>query len=339
VAVLDRWQRPLGHLRISVTDRCNLRCAYCMPEDEYVWLPRPDLLTFEEITRVTRVFVSLGLAHVRLTGGEPLLRRDLPTLVAHLARLEGLTDLAMTSNGVLLADNAGALRQAGLRRMTVSLDTLDPRRFVTLTRRDELTRVLAGIDAATRTFGTVKFDTVLMRGVNDDELEALVDFADTTGAEIRFIEYMDVPGATRWAPTTVVSQAEILGRLETKYGAVEPLPADGPAPAGRFRLPHGQVIGIIASTTQPFCATCDRIRLTADGHLFFCLYATRGLDLRTPLRAGASDLDLASLITDAWQARADRGAAERLATPDRTAFIPAASLRSQPHLEMHTRGG
>jgi cyclic pyranopterin phosphate synthase len=296
-------------------------------------------LTFEEITRVTRVFVSLGLAHVRLTGGEPLLRRDLPTLVAHLARLEGLTDLAMTSNGVLLADNADALRQAGLRRMTVSLDTLDPRRFVTLTRRDELTRVLAGIDAATRTFGTVKLDTVLMRGVNDDELEALVDFADTTGAEIRFIEYMDVPGATRWAPTTVVSQAEILERLKARYGAVEPLPADGPAPAGRFRLPHGQVIGIIASTTQPFCATCDRIRLTADGHLFFCLYATRGLDLRTPLRAGASDLDLASLITDAWQARADRGAAERLATPDRTAFIPAASLRSQPHLEMHTRGG
>jgi cyclic pyranopterin phosphate synthase len=339
VAVLDRWQRPLGHLRISVTDRCNLRCAYCMPEDEYVWLPRPDLLTFEEITRVTRVFVSLGLSHVRLTGGEPLLRRDLPTLVAHLAAIDGLADLAMTSNGVLLSAEAGRLRDAGLSRMTVSLDTLDPARFAALTRRDDLPRVLAGIEAATQAFGTVKLDTVLMRGVNDDELGGLVDFAGAAGAEIRFIEYMDVPGATRWSPATVVSQAEILARLEAAYGSIAALPADGPAPAGRFRLPHGQVIGIIASTTQPFCATCDRIRLTADGHLFFCLYATGGLDLRTPLRAGASDGELASLIADAWQARTDRGAAERLATPDRGAFIAADSLRSRPHLEMHTRGG
>lgn len=310
-----------------------------MPEDEYVWLPRPDLLTFEEITRVTRVFVSLGLSHVRLTGGEPLLRRDLPTLVAHLAAIDGLADLAMTSNGVLLAAEAGRLRDAGLSRMTVSLDTLDPARFAALTRRDDLPRVLAGIEAATHAFGTVKLDSVLMRGVNDDELGALVDFAGAAGAEVRFIEYMDVPGATRWSSATVVSQAEILARLTTTYGAVAPLPADGPAPAGRFRLPHGQVIGIIASTTEPFCATCDRIRLTADGHLFFCLYATRGLDLRTPLRAGASDDALASLIADAWQARTDRGAAERLATPDRGAFIPADSLRSRPHLEMHTRGG
>lgn len=310
-----------------------------MPEDDYVWLPRPDLLTFEEIARVTRVFVGLGVAHVRLTGGEPLLRRDLRTLVGHLAGIEGLADLAMTSNGVLLAGEAVGLRAAGLTRMTVSLDTLDAARFAALTRRDDLPRVLAGIEAATAAFGTVKLDTVLMRGVNDDELEALVDFAGATGAEIRFIEYMDVPGATRWSPQTVVSLSEILARLEAAYGGVDPLPAEGPAPAGRFRLRHGQVVGIIASTTQPFCATCDRIRLTADGHLFFCLYATRGLDLRTPLRAGASDTALASLIADAWQARTDRGAAERLTTPGRGAFIPADSLRSRPHLEMHTRGG
>ncbi len=339
MAVFDRWHRPLGHLRISVTDRCNLRCAYCMPEDDYVWLPRPDLLTFEEIARVTRVFTDLGVTHVRLTGGEPLLRKSLPSLVAQLAAVPGIRDLAMTTNGVLLDAHVDALKSAGLSRLTVSLDTLDPARFQSLTRRDELPRVLSGIASASRTYGALKLDTVVMRDVNDDELDALVGFAREQHAEVRFIEYMDVGGATRWSPGRVVSKAEMLTRLTERFGAIETLPPDGPAPAGRFRLPHGQVFGIIASTTEPFCATCDRIRLTADGQLFFCLYGTRGMDLRAPLRSGATDQDLAALIAEAWQHRTDRGAEQRRLLDDRGAFVPADSLRRQPHLEMHTRGG
>jgi cyclic pyranopterin phosphate synthase len=339
VPVLDHWGRPLGHLRISVTDRCNLRCAYCMPEEDYVWLPRPDLLTFEELTRVTRIMTGLGVGHVRLTGGEPLLRRHLPVLVESLARIDGVRDLAMTTNGVLLAGMARPLRDAGLQRITVSLDTLDPARFLQLTRRQELPRVLDGIAAARTTFGTLKLDTVLMRDVNDDELIPLVDFARESAGEIRFIEYMDVPGATRWSPGLVVSHDEIVARLADAYGPVEALPPAGPAPAARVRLPHGQVVGIIASTTRPFCDTCDRIRLTADGQLFFCLYATRGLDLRTPLRRGDSDEAIAAMIAGAWRARRDRGAEERASVGDRGAFIPADMLRARPHLEMHTRGG
>jgi cyclic pyranopterin phosphate synthase len=337
--LLDRWQRPLGHLRISVTDRCNLRCAYCMPEPDYVWLPKATVLTFEELTRLTRIFAGLGVRHVRLTGGEPLLRAQVAELTAQIAGLGVLDDLAMTTNGVLLAPQAKRLRDAGLRRITVSLDTLQRDRFEALTRRDHLAEVLAGIDEAVDTFGTVKIDTVLMGGVNDDEVEALVAFAGARNAEIRFIEYMDVPGATHWTPAKVVSREAILRRVERALGTVETLPPDGPAPASRFRLASGQTFGIIASTTTPFCATCDRIRLTADGHLFFCLYATRGLDIRTPLRDGASNEDLAAIIASAWRQRTDRGAEVRLTAPDRSAFIAVEDLRRAPHLEMHTRGG
>ena len=309
-----------------------------MPEPDYVWLPRETLLTFEELTRVTRIFARLGVGHVRLTGGEPLLRADITTLTAQLAEL-GLDDLAMTTNGVLLAPQAARLREAGLKRITVSLDTLQPERFTQLTRRDQLRDVLAGIDAATDVFGAIKIDTVLMRGVNDGEMEALLQFAGARGAELRFIEYMDVPGATRWLPELVVSRAAILERVASAYGAINGLPAEGPAPAVRFALPSGQSFGIIASTTTPFCATCDRIRLTADGHLVFCLYATGGLDIRGPLRSGATDAELAAIITNAWQMRADRGAEARLAAPDRGAYIAVADLRRAPQLEMHTRGG
>jgi cyclic pyranopterin phosphate synthase len=337
--ILDRWQRPLGHLRISVTDRCNLRCAYCMPETDYVWLPKTTLLTFEELTRVTRIFVGLGVRHVRLTGGEPLLRAQVADLTAQLSALGTLDDLAMTTNGVLLATHAERLRDAGLRRITVSLDTLVPDRFESLTRRNQLPDVLAGIEAAVRAFGSIKIDTVLMRGVNDDEMEALVAYAGALGAEIRFIEYMDVPGATHWDASKVVSRAAILERLGRAVGSIEALPPDGPAPASRFRLPSGQVFGVIASTTTPFCATCDRIRLTADGHLFFCLYATHGIDIRTPLREGATDDELSTLIASAWQQRADRGAEARLSAPDRSSFIAVEDLRRSPQLEMHTRGG
>ncbi|BCS33027.1 GTP 3',8-cyclase 1 [Luteitalea sp. TBR-22] len=337
--ILDRWQRPLGHLRISVTDRCNLRCAYCMPEPDYVWLPRTTLLTFEELTRVTRLVSALGVRHVRLTGGEPLLRAQVTDLTRQLSAIGSLDDIAMTTNGVLLAPLAPGLRDAGLRRITVSLDTLRADRFRELTRRDQLDDVLAGIEAASLAFGRIKIDTVLMRGTNDDEIEPLLAYAAQRGAEIRFIEYMDVPGATHWDAAKVVSREEILARVGRAFGPVEALPSDGPAPALRYRLASGQVFGIIASTTTPFCATCDRLRLTADGHLFFCLYATRGLDIRTPLRDGASDEELTALIRTAWQARTDRGAEARLAAPDRGAFVGVDALRKSPQLEMHTRGG
>jgi cyclic pyranopterin phosphate synthase len=337
--LLDTLQRPLRNLRLSVTDRCNLRCQYCMPEDEYAWLPKQDLLTFEEIDRLVGVFVALGVDKLRITGGEPLLRTNLPVLVEQLARHTTVRDLAMTTNGILLAPFAPALKAAGLGRVTVSLDTLRRERFITLARRDELARTLTGIDTAAREFPGFKLDTVVIRGVNDDEIPDLVAFARERGGEIRFIEYMDVGGATGWSAAQVVSRAEILERVADAFGPIAPAEKESSAPADRFRLPDGTPFGVIASTTAPFCRDCDRARLTADGVLYLCLYATRGLDLRAPLRAGASDADLSTLIAATWQARADRGAETRLGVPDRRPLIPVSSLKRDPHLEMHTRGG
>jgi GTP 3',8-cyclase len=339
VPVVDRLARPLGSLRISVTDRCNLRCQYCMPEEEYVWLPRQDILSFEEIVRLTRVFVSAGVRRVRITGGEPLLRRDLTLLVRQLAGVEGLQDLALTTNGVLLAELAPALRDAGLHRITVSLDTLQPDRFRALARFDELSRVLAGLDAARTHFDTVKIDSVLVRGTNDDEILALLDYGRTLGAEVRFIEYMDVGGATRWSPGRVVPRSEILRVIEVVHGPVTPELTDAWAPADRFTTRDGLVFGIISSTTEPFCRTCDRSRVTADGLWFRCLYAREGADLRGLLRSGASDAEVREIIETTWSVRDDRGAELRAAERDRTPFIPVSRLRRDPHLEMHTRGG
>ena len=211
--VIDRFERPLRSLRISVTDRCNLRCQYCMPETDYVWLPRESLLTFEEITTLVDLFTAAGVDRVRLTGGEPLLRRNLPDLIEMLAARPSIRDLALTTNGVLLANQADALRAAGLGRITISLDTLRADRFQTLTRFDALPAVLAGIDAARRAFDSVKLDTVVIRGDNDDELVPLLDYARSIDAEIRFIEYMDVGGATRWSMDEVVPRAEMLARI------------------------------------------------------------------------------------------------------------------------------
>ena len=341
--VLDTLGRPLRSLRVSVTDRCNLRCQYCMPEEEYAWLRRTDLLTFEEIERLVEIFTELGVDKVRLTGGEPLLRRDLPDLVHLLAGIPALRDLAMTSNGVLLARLAVALRAAGLHRVTVSLDTLRADRFRVLTRRDDHAAVLRGIEAVTAAgFGGLKLDTVVIRGVNEDELVDLVEFARGVGAEIRFIEYMDVGGATRWSREQVVSRAEILKHLETRYGPIAPIREETSAPAERFRLPDGTSFGIIASTTTPFCQTCDRSRLTADGTWLLCLYAQRGIDLRTPLRSGATRDELKTLITTGWTRRRDRGAEERKdleAIGHRGVLVQIDGLRQDPHLEMHTRGG
>src|SRR5690349_16245767 len=262
MTVLDALARPLGSLRISVTDRCNIRCRYCMPEDEYVWLPKSSILSFEEITRLARVFASLGAGKVRLTGGEPLLRHDLPALVRRLARTPGVEDLALTTNGLLLAEHVEELKQAGITRVTVSLDTLEPGRFQALTRSKNHADVLRGIAAARAALGGVKLNTVVMRGVNDDEIGEMIAFGRTASAEVRFIEYMDVGGATRWSMADVVSRAEMLERIAARFGPVTPLsePArrgQSAPPAERFRLPDGTVFGIIASTTAPFCRSCD----------------------------------------------------------------------------------
>lgn len=337
--IFDTERRPLANLRLSVTDRCNLRCQYCMPEPEYVWLPREDILQFEEIDRLVDVFLDLGVRKVRLTGGEPLLRKDVTHLVERLAQKDRIDDLAMTTNAVLLAPHAAALKRAGLHRLTVSLDTLQRDRFVQLARYDELARVRAGIDLAAPLFPGLKIDTVVIRGVNDDELMPLLEFAKARGAELRFIEYMDVGGATRWRMEDVVTRAEILDRVSQHYGQIHTMGDRGSAPADRFRLPDGTTFGIIASTTAPFCQDCDRSRLTADGLWYLCLYATRGTDLRAALRAGASNPELAALIADTWKARSDRGAEQRVALRDRSAMIPLSSLKRDPHLEMHTRGG
>jgi len=339
--LLDTLRRPLGSLRISVTDRCNLRCAYCMPEEEYVWLPKQSLLTFEEITRLARIFVGLGATKLRLTGGEPLLRHDLPTLVSQLATVAKPTDLAMTTNGMLLAAQVSGLRAAGLKRVTVSLDTLSPVKMEKHARTTRHADILSGIAAAAGAgFASVKINAVVIRGFNDDELVDLLEYGKRVGAEVRFIEYMDVGGATRWSMDDVVSQAEILDRLTRHYGVVrasERLSVS--TPAQDFVLPDGTRFGIIASTTQPFCRDCDRARLTADGTLFLCLYGRDGIDLREPLRNGATDSELSTLISRAWAARDDRGAERRLEVAERGALVTLEGLRADPHKEMHTRGG
>jgi GTP 3',8-cyclase len=341
--ITDTFGRPLASLRVSVTDRCNLRCQYCMPEEEYVWLPREDLLTFEEIRELVAIFTELGVDKVRLTGGEPLLRRDLPALVRMLAQTRGAKDLAMTTNGVQLAEHARALYEAGLHRVTVSLDTLRPERFRALTSRDVHQRVLSGIEAVRRVgFRGLKIDTVVMRGVNEDELVDLLEYGKRVGAEVRFIEYMDVGGATQWSRDKVFSRAEILEVLGRRYGRIDPIIEVSSAPAERFVLPDGTVFGVIASTTTPFCKTCDRSRLTADGQWLLCLYAQTGLDLRKPLRDGASREEVKALIASGWTRRRDRGAEERReleALGVRGVLVQIEGLRKDPHLEMHTRGG
>jgi cyclic pyranopterin phosphate synthase len=336
----DRFGRPLRNLRISVTDRCNLRCRYCMPEAEYQWLPRSSILSFEEIDRLAGIFSGLGVTKVRLTGGEPLLRHDLPTLVQLLSARDALSDLALTTNGVLLGRQADALRAAGLRRVTVSLDTLRPERMREFARSTRHADVIAGIDAARAAgFHSVKLNSVVIRGFNDDEILELIDFAFGRDVEPRFIEYMDVGGATGWSMEQVVSQREIVETVARRYGAVKPVQQSQWAPAERFLLPDGRTFGVIASTTAPFCRTCDRGRITADGTFLLCLYGEKGLDLRELVRGGATDAEIADRIAAVWQARDDRGAEARLGLAERGVLHRIESLRADPRREMHTRGG
>ena len=339
----DLFGRPLRSLRVSVTDRCNLRCQYCMPEEEYVWLPRETLLTFKEIVFLTELFSEQGVDRVRITGGEPLLRKDLSSLIGMLQKNTRIKDIAMTTNGVLLAEHAQNLFDAGLHRITVSLDTLKPERFKALTRRDTLAQVFEGIESVGRIgFSGLKLDTVAMKGYNDDELIPLIEYGKRVNGEVRFIEYMDVGGANDWSADKVLSRKEILAMLTKHYGPIEPVAEISSAPAQRFRLPDGATFGIIPSTTMPFCSTCDRSRLTADGMWLLCLYAKSGLDLRKPIRDRRSREDLVSMIQSVWETRRDRGAEERKeleTSTGRGQFIDIDRLRQDPHLEMHARGG
>ncbi len=346
--IADALGRPLRSLRVSVTDRCNLRCHYCMPEDEYVWLQREEILKFEEISELAGIFAALGVNKIRLTGGEPLLRHDLSALIRLLAQKEGIQDLALTTNGVLLRRHAKDLRAAGLQRITVSLDTLRPERFQTLTRSVAHSAVLDGIQAAREAgFNNIKVNAVIMRGFNEDELTDLIQFGRQIGGEIRFIEYMDVGGATRWSLDKVMTRAEMLEALKRRFGAIRPVVDDSDgsaeirskAPADEFEFQDGVRFGIISSTSQPFCRSCDRSRLTPDGVWFLCLYASQGIDLKKLLRSGAPHEVIAETIRQAWTERRDRGAEERKLLNARGVLFPVEELRKDPRREMHTRGG
>ena len=317
-APLDVRGRALTDLRISVIDRCNFRCPYCMPEDQYprdhAFLSKADRLRFEEIERLARIFVGLGVRKLRLTGGEPLLRRDLPELVRQLAAIPGDVDIAMTTNGSLLTEKVDALRAAGLDRITLSLDTLDPKTFAVMSGgRGDVDVVLKAIEAAERAgFAPLKINAVVMRGVNDVHALGLIEHFRGTGHIVRFIEYMDVGTCNEWRRDLVVPSAELRARIDARWPLV-PLQANyGGEVAQRYAFADGGgEIGFISSVSEPFCGDCSRARLSADGRLYTCLFARSGHDLRGPMRAGAGDDDLAGLIHAVWQARDDRYSEER----------------------------
>lgn len=314
-ALFDKLHRPLGDLRVSVTDRCNFRCRYCMPRErfgsEHAFLPRAELLSFEEITRVVGLLPSLR--KVRLTGGEPLLRKDLPQLVQQLSRSSNTT-LALTTNGVLLPKLAPALKEAGLSRLTVSLDALDDAVFARVTDADyTVSDVLSGIDAAVAAgFKSLKINCVVRRGLNEDQIVPLAKHFHGSGHVLRFIEYMDVGSTNGWESRDVVSAAEIIARIarELPLEPIERAQASDVAARYRYRDAGGE-IGVIASVTQPFCGDCSRLRLSADGQLYTCLFATAGTDLRAHLRAGKTDAEVAEILRNVWERRTDRYSEQR----------------------------
>jgi len=299
--LVDPFGRIIRDLRISITDRCNFRCTYCMPEEGMKWLPRSEVMTFEEIERLARLFVHrYGVEGIRLTGGEPTVRAHLPVLVEKLASIDGPNgpvDVAMTTNGATMRLVAHTLREAGLRRVNISLDTLDRAKFRRMTRRDELVRVLDGIEAAKDAgFDPVKVNAVIERGVNDDEIVDLATYGRDHDVEVRFIEFMPLDAEGHWMNDKVVGQDEIVEAIDAVY-PLEQVPARGAAPADRFRYVDGRgMVGVIPTVTKPFCGDCDRVRLTAEGEFRTCLFATREFDLMTALRAGESDDQIAARI-------------------------------------------
>jgi cyclic pyranopterin phosphate synthase len=340
---LDGLGRPLGDLRISVTDRCNFRCTYCMPAEifgeRYEFLPRSEILSFEEFERLTRIFVAQGVQKVRITGGEPLLRADLPNLVARLSKIDGITDLALTTNASLLSRQAKRLRDAGLQRVTVSLDSIDEAVFAAMTGgKLSLARVLEGIDAAQAAgLGPIKLNCVVQRGVNDHTLVALARHFKGSGYIVRFIEFMDVGTRNRWDLDHVLPAREIVERIDAEM-PLEPAAENYRGEvARRWRYRDGEgEIGVIASVTQPFCGDCTRARLSTEGKLVTCLFAAGGIDLRAPLRAGASDSELSERVRGVWRGRRDRYSEERSELLDQQ---PTKDAPARDRIEMYQIGG
>jgi len=333
----DFYKRPIKDLRISVTDRCNFRCAYCMPLDEYEWIDKKEILTFEEITRLAKLFVRVGVDKIRLTGGEPLVRRNLERLVAQLSSVEGISDLCLTTNGSLLAEKVEALRAAGLKRINVSLDTLNPEKFQKMTKRGNLDRVLEGLFAAKRHgLNPIKLNAVVERGVNDDDILDLVEFSREHGFEVRFIEYMDVGNTNNWTSEKLVSKKEILEIINSRYPLRERGKEQGSAPSVDYEFVDGRgEVGIVASVTEPFCSTCTRARLTADGKLVTCLFSSTGHDLKALLRNGSTDEEILGVIAGIWKRRKDRYSDERLEALLSSTYDP----HSHKKIEMITLGG
>jgi cyclic pyranopterin phosphate synthase len=297
-SLTDGWGREIKSVRVSVTDKCNFRCRYCMPAEGLEWLGRDELLTFEELARVVAVLAQMGVEEVRLTGGEPLARRDLPVLVSMLSEIPGVTDLSLTTNGVLLDRFAGPLVEAGLRRLNVSLDSLSHVRFAEITRRDALDRVLAGLEAAEAhpQLRPIKVNCVAIRGFTEEEVPALAELARRKPYVVRFIEFMPLDAEERWAGDDVLTGTEIRALIEERW-PLEEIPAKASSTARRFRFADGKgEVGFVNPVSEPFCSSCDRIRLTADGQLRTCLFSRREWDLKTPLREGAGDEELAGLI-------------------------------------------
>lgn len=335
----DAYNRPLHDLRISVTDRCNFRCTYCMPQDEYEWLEKSEVLSFEEITRLTRLFLSLGVEKIRLTGGEPLARRDLDMLVSQLTALDPSPEICLTTNGSLLTEKIRSLKAAGLRRLNVSIDSLRPERFRQITKRGDLKKVLEGLEAAKRlSFPRIKINTVIERGVNDDEILDLVAFAREHEFSIRFIEFMDVGNANEWRLDKIVPKREILETIHARFPLREIGREKGSAPSVDYEFIDGRAgdVGVIASVTEPFCGSCTRARLTADGKLVTCLFAHTGYDLKKLMRNGATDAELLDILFAVWGKRKDRYSEERLAALQ---SVVGYNPKRQKKIEMISLGG
>jgi GTP 3',8-cyclase len=333
----DALGREIKDLRISVTDRCNFRCSYCMPLDKYEWIDRREILTFEEITRLAELFVHLGVEDIRLTGGEPLLRHGLERLVAQLAKLDGLKDLSLTTNASLLSAMASSLTSAGLKRINVSLDTINPEKFLKMTRRDDLANVLNGLAAAKQQgLNPIKINAVVQRGVNEVDIIDLVRFSRENGFFVRFIEYMDVGNANNWDSEKILSKKEIVERIDACYPLKEIGRNDESAPATDYEFLDGNgTVGVIASVTAPFCRQCTRARLTADGKIVMCLFSDKGYDIKHLLRNGAGDRELLDYIRSAWSSRTDRYSEERLEAMNAGGYHP----NSRKKLEMISLGG
>jgi GTP 3',8-cyclase len=334
---IDIHKRPVRDLRISVTDRCNFRCSYCMPLDKYEWIDKKEILTFEEITRLATLFVGLGVEKIRLTGGEPLVRQNLDRLVGKLSAIQGLKDLCLTTNGALLGEKIQALKLAGLRRINISLDSLDPDKFRQITKRGDLDKVLEGIFAAkNHGLHPIKLNAVIERGVNDDDILPLVEFSRQHGFAMRFIEYMDVGNANNWTSEKLVSKQEMIAKIHSHYPLKEVGRAQGSAPSVDYEFVDGRGdIGVIASVTEPFCSSCTRARVTADGKIVTCLFSETGHDVKALLRSGASDEEILELLGAIWRTRADRYSLERLEALRSANYNP----KSHKKIEMISLGG